>query len=428
MLIFSFIFATLLLILLFIISITNSKLFLTLYLVVYSGFLGSVENIIYDFITIQNCLLMLNFSALLGAIYLNNSAAKLYSEEKLLLQVYFILFLLGIYFGVTRGGGTLANSIVDGKEFFTCGFLYYCFVLKNKWSTCLFFYKLTLAFALYLSALMIVHLMTGLYLPGYGPVDPNDSSNIGNGIHIRYPLIIAIHSIIQVHKLIGDNFSCKRIVVVVILMLGVILQPRSSILISSLFVLFIILCKRKNTLSGIRVKLLFISILFVMSPILYVKMGEKISNTLEQTLQGGGPAFTRLLIGVNRIDEIAKKPILGSGFVHKDSTLGIEIEHKSTTVHNERLSTVDSGYMDLLVRFGVIGGGLLLFSFISYCKLSVNRNHNYFIFLFLFTYLLMSLTWSVLTYGFGIAFIGFSVLISRGLHKVYNENITASRT
>lgn len=401
---------------------------MTLYLVVYTGFLGFLENVIYESFTIQNCLLFLNVTALLGAFYVNISTKVLLKEEKLLLRVYILLFIIGVYLGVTRSGGTILNSIVDGKDILSVGILYYCFVQKGKKATAIFVYKFTFILALYFTLLLILHLVSGFTLPGYGPIDPNDADNVSNGIHIRYPLIIAIHCIIQFKRVITNGIDFKRIVLTVILFIGLFLQARSSIFLSSIFVMGIMFLYIKNTNSSVRRKLYFVLILCVMSPFLYISTGPNISHFISQTVNGGGPAFTRLLIGTSRIVEINDKPLLGSGFAHKNSVLGKKIELGSTSIHNERLSTVDSGYMDLLVRFGFFGSLLILFAFIVFCKESAKRSQQHHVFLLLSSYVLISLTWSVFTYGFGIAFIGFTVLISKGLVEGNNENITIARS
>ena len=111
---------------------------------------------------------------------------------------------------------------------------------------------------------------------------------------------------------------------------------------------------------------------------------------------------------------------MGWGLFINTPLWGKEIKEQSTSIHNERLATVDSGYIDMLVRFGVLGTGLLIISFVIYCVNCLFNYHRAYIFIFLMSFLAISLTWSVLTYSFGLAFIGFASMIARYKETVVN--------
>src|SRR5690606_14504475 len=108
-----------------------------------------------------------------------------------------------------------------------------------------------------------------------------------------------------------------------------------------------------------------------------------------------------------RWSAIHDSPIYGFGFVHRDAALTDRYRLMDGVAYAERFSVIDSGYVDLLIKFGYLGAGVYLmmwFRVVYYALYSGFRGRplNLLLGLFLLQYYAVSLTWSVFSYAHGL--------------------------
>tara|TARA_B100001287_G_C22642618_1_gene510934 strand:- start:868 stop:1362 length:495 start_codon:yes stop_codon:yes gene_type:complete len=116
---------------------------------------------------------------------------------------------------------------------------------------------------------------------------------------------------------------------------------------------------------------------------------------------------SRFIYDALRIDVISYRPLFGYGFIHPSSSIMSQLPIDFSSVYKEALTTVDSGYVDLLVRFGAIGTIFYLFPFayISLKRIILNKRYNYTQILMAFfvaQYFLVNTTWSVFSFNHGL--------------------------
>jgi O-antigen ligase len=104
---------------------------------------------------------------------------------------------------------------------------------------------------------------------------------------------------------------------------------------------------------------------------------------------------------------VRERPWAGYGFVDETSPLGRRFMTAADSRFEQTLGTVDGGYLDLLVRFGILGTSALLLTF-GGLPLRVLRSRDgdaaaSGAALFLLSYYPVAVTWSVFSYAHGIA-------------------------
>ncbi len=124
-----------------------------------------------------------------------------------------------------------------------------------------------------------------------------------------------------------------------------------------------------------------------------------------------------------------KKPFSGYGFIDEKSTLGKKIFAE----HERELTMIDTGYLDVLIKFGIIGAIIFYSSFIflaykiaNYAKSSTK---NQFIircaavFCFIITLLISQVTHGGLTYQFGIIPVSIALALLESEYIIQKKKI-----
>jgi hypothetical protein len=124
----------------------------------------------------------------------------------------------------------------------------------------------------------------------------------------------------------------------------------------------------------------------------------------------------RAIYNVERFELIFQKPLQGYGFLHKSAfDLG---DH----VYTESLSFIDSGYVDLLGKFGFIGMILyLLIVTIPFFKVKSDILVAS-IKIFFLQYFLINITWSVFSFIIGTISLSIAIFLISYLNHFGQKN------
>jgi hypothetical protein len=150
--------------------------------------------------------------------------------------------------------------------------------------------------------------------------------------------------------------------------------------------------------------------LFFLSGVRSVEFEERVVTPVQEFLHEEGAISSRQQLNAFRYDAMAVRPLLGYGFIHEKSALGRRHADNTINLHTKRYGTVDAGYVDMQIRFGLFGSGLLLVGWGVFLLRAFRgrpvdeapRREVVALIAFLSSYLLVSFTWSVLTYEFGL--------------------------
>lgn len=335
------------------------------------------------------------FHPILNLICLFNFAINFNKKNKIdnYIKIVFFLIILGILKPVAVGHSTLIKAIFSSKEYWY--YFLYLYLISNKIEGRKIL-KLLNFLAYYFSSIYIISKFTTNILP---PEYFKD-----NVVRTFFPTYISLIYFISLFDL-KTKTNIKNISKSIFLLIGIFLAGHSSLFITGVLATLIIIffiSKSGSIRNGLEINIMLIIslIIIVVSSFIFLEHFHK-STTYQD--------FENSLVSRDNYNEfrwnlIKKDPYIGYGFIHKSSAFGKQQIVNSSNRFMERLDVIDSGYVDLLIRFGFIGLLILFYFYYKIC-ISYIRSGNLFIILlgfFLFQYLLIAYTWSVFSYAHGI--------------------------
>lgn len=365
-----------------ILALTKPKIFLFTYLLFISSFLGYIPRIIeingYDVGLFYSNMLM--FFIFLFKI---NTLKKYPNYIKVLLLFLFILYLYGIIYPFITGFSTIFQSIIASKEFSSLFLIHYLFINK-KYFNFNFLHKVISFFGYYFLITLLIFLI-------FNYVPPQYIKNIGQ-IEYFYPTLLSLFLFIEVA--LADKIPKKLLAFLLIIVwgIGMFFEGHLAIMLTTFLGCLIVLLRIPiiNFLKNAKNFLIGLGILglILILPITQNYISELFRN----------PAFqSREFINKSRIDLIQKEIFQGYGFLDRRA-----FEFNSQNKYAKTLSYIDSGYIDLLGKFGIIGTSIYL----SLLLIFVLKQHGGVqvtsLKLFIIQYFAVSLTWSVFTFSMGI--------------------------
>lgn len=387
-------------------------IFVCLILFIYCGYLGLIPRDILGVFTTENMLVLASLMTIPSLVNARHRYGALADAKYLALfpLTMLALALFGLCMPTLRGESSLALAFVEGKQFILYVFTIYCIFTASKFQTNVIFLAV-LSCAMILAIEVIAFRFTGIYPPGFLPV-LNDSSINTSSIHIMYPQVISgalflIHGF-RLHK----KSPIYSIFCIPILLAGLLLQDHFSILVITLAVYFAHLTGLTSAVARSLGRLFFIG--FILISLVFIQLIDSNPQLILPQSEYILALQSRFDIGFNRIAYFLERPWFGYGFIHEASSLGTKFSWLSKGIHDLRLGTVDSGILDLLLRFGIVGLLIALTSFAYFCRklISVGPTRTLPLNLLIAGFSIMIVTWSMLSYLHGIIFISIVVLFS----------------
>ncbi len=193
-----------------------------------------------------------------------------------------------------------------------------------------------------------------------------------------FPHILSIY---YYHKLISKKYKFKNLAFFLLLFLASALQGFRVYIIVLIFVLFIFTFlfgnMQKNIIRWSVILLLFVPTLVKLdSHFLNDQIFGKFYTAIDEIKYGKGSFQGRNNdVQLRQIPMLLQKPFWGWGFIYHDSSYGKLLNLKE----NDRqygLYSVDSGYITLLMQFGIVGTGLIIYWYFKLILFYYNSRKN----------------------------------------------------
>lgn len=386
-----------------ILNIFSPKRFLLLYVLFITSFLGFIDNtvLVFGFDIGQ---FIINISMLLFYLFKRSVLTDKYFKY---LDLIIIIYIFGISRSVLIDFSSFQDSVIGSKSFSSIFLLHY--LLSNKeYINNEYLLKIIFGLTLYFLLVFIFAIFFDLVPPEY--------YKEGFLIEIDYLTIFALGVIIISAKDFNFPLNLYKYFLIIIFPYLLIKEGHISILftiaIASLLLLFF---KEKLFLIKFsKIKLFFLIILLI--PIAYI-FDSFIIDYLYNNIVNLDSISSRILTNKIRVEYILEKPFLGYGFSSFSS-----IQFDTVNQFSNYLSTIDNGYHDLLIKFGLIVSSLYLFCLYKLTIPDVVSKQNFPLVVFLILLLVINLTWSVFTYEVGIISLSFALFLNLNSNNKINSS------
>lgn len=378
------------------------KLFLFFYLIFISSFLGfiSKEVLVSDTdigLFYQSALMMLismiNFKRILS----------LKSYAKLLSFLVFLFYLYGIIKPVWIGMSSFLQSLIASKEFSTLFLIPYLFIFRNSFSIN-YIIKILSFFGYYFLFILILFVLLD-FIPVQYVKD-------GGQLEFYYPTILSLFLFIK--SAYAKNTVEKVLVLfmLTIWVVGMYYEGHLAIMLTTVVGCIMVLFKLPF-INFVNKKSWFILGIGLLGLLYFNSYFIELITIFSES----SSIVSRNVVNAGRIELIFERPLFGYGFMH-DSALQLDSNNK----YAMNLFVIDSGYIDLLGKFGLIGTlSYLILLTIPFLKKEKNVM-KISLKLFFLQLLFVNITWSVFSFSIG------TIAISIALYLFYSyQNILRSR-
>ena len=344
---------------------------------------------------------MLNITTFIASFFITNW----YKVPKKYLK--FIIFMLliimyGILLPFVRGHETLIQSIMASKDFWAVSILLYLVTHRKKVSIRVLL-KTIQFIGFYLALMYVFYLLFNIAPPAYLE---------GNHVRGYYPTYMSLAFFLYYVSFQNKQIKLKKFIIIgVILFIGLVIAGHFSLVFGTLFALVVIsVFYNKTKFSWGRILtrgFTLFSILFIII-ISFSDVRKHIVNQYEMIAYGTDVALvSRDIYNEFRWKAIEERPLSGYGFIHKSSPLTSKFRTINENRFAESFGVIDSGYVDLLIKFGYLGTFIYLLLWARVIFPILFRPQKYHILqlgmaAYLMQYFLINYTWSVFTFSHGL--------------------------
>lgn len=378
------------------------KLFLFFYLMFISSFLGLIPKVILiggvDIGLFHHSALMI----LISMIYFKR-ILSLKSYVKLLSFLVFLFYLYGIIKPVWIGESSFFQSLIASKEFSTLFLVPYLFIFQNSFSIN-YIFKVLSFFGYYFLFILLLYVLLDF--------TPSQYTKDGGQLEFYYPSILSLFLFMKSAQAKNILEIVFVLFILTIWVVGMYYEGHLAIMLTT-FVGCIIVLFKLPIINFVNKKSW---ILFGIGLLILLSFNSFFIE-LSKLFFESSSILSRNLVNVGRIELISERPLLGYGFMH-DSALQID----SINIYAKNLFVIDSGYIDLLGKFGFIGAlSYLILLTTPFLKKEKNIM-KISLKLFFLQLLLVNITWSVFSFSIG------TIAISIALFLFHSyQNIQQSR-
>lgn len=333
-----------------------------------------------------------------------------YKIDRFIVPMYVViacLMLAGIIIPYLNSYESIVQAVIASKSFFFFFFLVYVFG-RQKEIDPLFVVKLLKFVGCYLSAVLIISFLFGVAPPLYKEIYDGGADYV----RVYFPTYISMAAFLvyvdwQRNRLSGLSF----LFVLSVLVFSMIIAAHLSIVLTTLagIVGVNFTWHKRNVwrLKGTFLKIAAIVLVVVTGYGAITPFRLKVNTFFDVVLFGADVSLSsRERINEFRWDAISQSPVLGYGFIHKEAPIMAKFQTNEDNRFMQKLGVIDSGYVDLLVRFGYLGTFLYLLIVSTYIfsqfRLARPRLYSLAMAGFIFQYMAINYTWSVFTYAHGI--------------------------
>ncbi len=334
--------------------------------------------------------------------FLGKVSYKVKKKQGFFLFYFGLLVIFGIFYPVFLGYETIMQGLIASKDLWCVSILIYSAMHRRKIDVKKIIIAVQLI-AFYLTTIYLIYAIITIGPPFY---------ITQTYIRVFFPTYMSLSIFLLNIQFKNREIKYKIFIPsIVFLFIGIIFAGHFSLLVGTLFSLLFFNMFYEN--NRFNVRNIFIKLYATVSLIFIViflssSLQNLIINSTEKIINGTDAALSsRDTYNAFRWDAIDERPLLGYGFIHKSASITSKF---NTIVDNrfaEKFGVVDSGYVDLFIKFGYIGTFLYLFLWgrVIIPILLKPKKHSLTqigMAVYLIQYYLISYTWSVFSYAHGL--------------------------
>ncbi|MDA9803132.1 hypothetical protein N9B77_00225 [Flavobacteriaceae bacterium] len=322
-----------------------------------------------------------------------------------------MLLLYGIFSPLLFGYESIVQSLVASKELWSIFFFIYLVVFEEKINIS-YMTRVIVKVGLYISIGYILHYIFNLHAPFY----------YNNGVfRAFYPTYISLAWFFVCNKKILKEIKGLHFIFYSILFIaGLILAGHFALTLPTILMItyYFVVLKRQTDL---KVKMFFKSILLLILGAYLVFLIPNLEYQITAIINNEDIALSsRDIYNAFRWRAIYEKPFFGYGFIHDSAEITNHFKDINNNRFAEKFGVIDSGYVDILIKFGAVGLVFLLYTWLKNIftvlkKLNKYNSLEVLCSLYLLQYLATTYTWSVFTYNHGLipGFIAIFIIINK---------------
>ena len=386
----------------FLLAANRPMQFVIFYILASTKFLGYVDPATFIVGGIEVGYFGLNIVALFGVFFKKNWVELPKNTITIILLIIGLL-LYGIARPIMNDYSSVKQAIIASKDtwFYTI-FIYLIVYYEN------IDLKLLINFIKGISIYFTVNYCLLFVVPAIIPPYYYEVSHVRTFFPTYISLAIFFYLI---DGKIEGGISYKNYGLAAFLFLGLILATHSALTVMTLFfaVLYLFAFDKNLRLKREKIMKLFGLTVFAVSMALIFINGlyDSVVSEFRAVLYSEDLALqTRDLYNKFRWDAINKQKTFGYGFIHQSSSLMNQFKLSGSSAFMERFTVIDSGYVDLLIKFGYLGTTIMLATLSRFFMFGFYRKYRNHITLamsfYLLQYAFINYTWSVYTFSHGI--------------------------
>lgn len=408
----------------FLLAANKPNLFLLFYLIASTKFLGFIDPATFIVGGIEVGYFGLNLIAIIG-VFFKKDWVVLPQNSIAIIILIVLLIAYGVLRPIINDYSSVKQALIASKDSWFYSIFIYLFVYYENIDL-----RVLLKFVKGISIYFTLNYCLFFLIPGVIPPYYSEVS------HVRtfFPTYISLAIFLYLIELkVNVEKPFKIYGTVIFLFLGLVLATHSSLTVMTLLCGFIYLYVFDENLQLKKqkiTKLLGIGLFAISMALIFINgLYDSIINEINSISNSEDLALkTRDIYNKFRWDAINDEKIFGYGYIHQSSQLMDQFKLSGTSAFMERFTVIDSGYVDLLIKYGYLGTAIILFTLCRYFMLGFYKKYKNHITLamslFLVQYLFINYTWSVYTFSHGIipAALAFYFIIMNQYHNVDQKN------
>lgn len=408
----------------FLLAANRPSSFVIFYVLASTKFLGFVDPAQFIVGGIELGYFVLNIIAIFSIFFKKNWVEMPKNSFGIIL-----LIIAMIAYGILR---PILNEFSSAKQAFIAS--------KDVWNYAIFIYLIVYYDNIDLRVLIKVIKWLGIYLAAnyfvYLLVPNIIPPFYYNATHVRtfFPTYISLSIFLFLIEV--KMFKLKDLKIYSLILfqfLGIVLAGHSSLTVMTggCVILYLFVFDENLELkSDVIIKFFGFSLFGISLALIFINgLYDSIVNDVNALIYSEDLALkTRDLYNKFRWDAINKQKIFGHGYIHQSSKFMNQFKLSGTSAYMERFTVIDSGYVDLLIKYGYLGASLVVIVLNKYFFLGFYPKYKNHITLamssFLLQYILISYTWSVYTFIHGIVPAGLAfyiILMYKDINTLENE-------
>ncbi|MEA1955099.1 MAG: hypothetical protein U9N02_01230 [Campylobacterota bacterium] len=326
--------------------------------------------------------------------------------------VLFVFLLYGIFGPVIREFESFGQAITSSKSFLYFSIFFYIFVRKDEIDIYKIFNFIKFL-GLYLTTWKVLWAISPSLSSMVTPPEYQSTfGDIGYYVRVSFPTYIGLATLIYYAEWQQKMITGKKFLFYfAFLMLGNQLCAHAAytgmvfVGIAGIYSIWHV-DSVQDSFQTIK-KIIFLIVLVIVTLLSSPKLQDTLLGEYQAISSGeDGALASREKFNRFRWEAINDNPLAGLGFIHKSAPIMKVYKSEIVSRFTERLDVLDSGYVDVLVKFGYGGMYLFLFVFTLYIySVFKQENPNPYALgaaVHMLTYYPVNYTWAVFTYPHGI--------------------------